>query len=234
MTIDQNEPFESPQPGAGATAAPEEIDEPSAEDVAPRRRRGWRRWAIGAVAVAAIAAGALFVTGRDARGEESDSEAAEGAAGEDGEEDKEKAPIPVEVAVVATGPVASYIAATANLVAEGEVKVLAEVEGRVTRILAAEGDWLDIDERRTFVGWMKARLALDPAALLAKAPRIPTAVFHGLRDDVVPPAHAALQAAVDPANRVGSLEGLDHHFRRPGGPVDADFLKALVDAVSAK
>jgi len=162
MTIDQNEPFESPQPGAGATAVPEEIDEPSAEDAAPRRRRGWRRWAIGAVAVAAIAAGALFVTGRDARGEESAAEAAEGEDGEEGE-DKEKAPIPVEIAVVATGPVASYIAATANLVAEGEVKVLAEVEGRVTRILAAEGDWVAKGRLLAVLDRGDAEIALEKA-----------------------------------------------------------------------
>lgn len=162
MTSDQNEPFEtpeSPEPGALAAAESEEISEPSGDDPpGPRRRRGWRRWAIGAVAVAVIAAGALFATGRVARGEES---AADDAASE--EEKEEKAPIPVEIAVVGTGPVASYIAATANLLAEGEVKVLAEVEGRVTRILAAEGDRVAKGDLLAVLDRGDAEIALEKA-----------------------------------------------------------------------
>ena len=37
-------------------------------------------------------------------------------------EEKEKAPVPVSVAPIATGSVSSYISSTANLVAESEVK----------------------------------------------------------------------------------------------------------------
>jgi hypothetical protein len=37
------------------------------------------------------------------------------------------------------------------------------------RIKAAEGDWLDIDERRTFVGWMKERFRADPVVALKAA-----------------------------------------------------------------
>lgn len=162
MTIDQNEHLqtpESPEPGAHAAADSVETPEPFDEDApAPRRRRGWRRWAIGAVAVAVIAAGALFATNRDARGEEN-ADAEEKAA----EEKDEKAPIPVEIAVVGTGPVASYIAATANLVAEGEVKVLAEVEGRVTRILVAEGDRVAKGQLLAVLDRGDAEIALEKA-----------------------------------------------------------------------
>ncbi|MGD8439285.1 MAG: efflux RND transporter periplasmic adaptor subunit [Holophagae bacterium] len=57
----------------------------------------------------------------------------------EGEDDGEL-PVPVEVAEVATGDISSYITATANLVAEDQVKVLAEAEGRVVRLDVEEGD----------------------------------------------------------------------------------------------
>lgn len=162
MTSDQHEPFEapeSPEPGAPAATDSEETSELSCEDAPPpRRRRGWRRWAIGAIAVAVVAAGTLFATGRVARGEENVADAAEAEKAKE-----EKAPIPVEIAIVGTGPVASYLAATANLLAEGEVKVLAEVEGRVTRILAAEGDWVAKGDLLAVLDRGDAEIALEKA-----------------------------------------------------------------------
>ena len=59
--------------------------------------------------------------------------------GKEGDE-KEKAPVPVSVAAIATAPISSYISSTANLVAENEVKVLSEAEGRVATLLVEEGD----------------------------------------------------------------------------------------------
>lgn len=53
---------------------------------------------------------------------------------------KEKAPIPVRTAAIEPGRVSSYISATANLVPENEVKVLAEWEGRVAKLRVEEGD----------------------------------------------------------------------------------------------
>ncbi len=64
----------------------------------------------------------------------------EAASGDEGEEADEKAPVPVEVAAIEPGSVSAYISSTANLVAEYEVKVLAEVEGRVLTLHAEEGD----------------------------------------------------------------------------------------------
>ena len=58
----------------------------------------------------------------------------------DGEEKDEKAPVPVEIAAIEPGTVSAYISSTANLVAEFEVKVLAEVEGRVLTLHVEEGD----------------------------------------------------------------------------------------------
>ena len=62
--------------------------------------------------------------------------------GEDGEDEDEKAPIPVEVATVESRPVSAYIRSSANLVAENQVKVLSEVEGRVARLEVEEGDFV--------------------------------------------------------------------------------------------
>ena len=76
---------------------------------------------------------------------------------------KEKAAVPVSVAAIATGPVSAYITSTANLVAEDEVKVLAEAEGRVAELLVEEGN-------RVGKGQVLAQLAKDDAEIaLTKA-----------------------------------------------------------------
>ena len=86
-------------------------------------------------------------TGADAKGKDdkkaadagkSDDKKSKKKGDKDGEE-KEKAPIPVSVASVASGAISSYITSTANLVAEDEVKILAETEGRVTGLMVEEG-----------------------------------------------------------------------------------------------
>jgi membrane fusion protein (multidrug efflux system) len=59
---------------------------------------------------------------------------------------KEKAPIPVTVFAAAVGSVSSYLTATANLVAENDVLVLAEAEGRVAELMVEEGDWVESSE----------------------------------------------------------------------------------------
>ena len=79
----------------------------------------------------------------DATGTTADSDAKDGRDGEDGEgdrDDEEKAPIPVEAKAVETGLISSYISATANLVPESEVRILAEWEGRLDRLKVEEGD----------------------------------------------------------------------------------------------
>lgn len=166
MTTDQHEPFETPEPpepaaAAAADSVAHDVDTAAGTTTTLRRRPRWRRWAIGAVAVAAVAAGALFVTGRAANGEERQADAAEEEG--EGEEKDEKAPIPVELATVGTASLASYIAATANLIAEGEVKVLAEIEGRVTRVAVAEGEWVAKGQLLTVLDRGDAEIALEKA-----------------------------------------------------------------------
>ncbi len=58
------------------------------------------------------------------------------------EDSDKKAPIPVEVVRIESGAVSAYINSTANLVAEFEVKVLSEVEGRVRTLKVDEGDFV--------------------------------------------------------------------------------------------
>jgi membrane fusion protein (multidrug efflux system) len=55
---------------------------------------------------------------------------------------KEKAPIPVTIAAVAAAPISSYISSTANLVADNEVKIVSEADGRVERLMAEEGHFV--------------------------------------------------------------------------------------------
>jgi membrane fusion protein (multidrug efflux system) len=89
---------------------------------------------------------------------------------EEGEE--ELTPIPVEVAEISSGPVASYITATANLVPEDQVRVLAETEGRVASLKVEEGDRVmrghvlaSLDRNEAEIALNKARLKQTNALL---------------------------------------------------------------------
>lgn len=103
-------------------------------------------------------------------------------------------------------------------------RILEKERATYARIRGSTEDWLEVDERRTFVGWMRDRFTLDPL----KAGGTPWAVFHGTADEVVPIQDAARWGVVR------QFQGLDHVFRRPGGPVDPAFLKALADEAAAR
>ncbi len=87
-------------------------------------------------------------------------------------EGEDIAPIPVEVTGIELGPVASYITATANLVPEDEVKVLAEAEGRLVRLEVEEGDPVARGEVLAVIDRDEAEIALNKAALRAANARI--------------------------------------------------------------
>ena len=121
-----------------------------------RGKKLWQ-WLSLTVAVLLLAAGTVtMMSVRAARANEAStaednadtSETAEATAdsGEEKEGEEEgddaKTPVPVEVAAVSEGTVSAYISSTANLVAENEVKVLSEVEGRVLTLRVEEGDWV--------------------------------------------------------------------------------------------
>jgi membrane fusion protein (multidrug efflux system) len=95
--------------------------------------------------------------------EDAPAVAKEGAKEGDAKDDakKEKAPVPVSVAPIEVGAVSSYITATANLVAESEVKILAEAEGRVDALNIEEG-------QRAAAGSVLASLVRDDAEFALK------------------------------------------------------------------
>ncbi len=76
---------------------------------------------------------------KDSDAKDSDAKDSDAKDGEEDGED-EKAPIPVEAAAIETGRISSYISATANLVPESEVRILAEWEGRLDKLNVEEGD----------------------------------------------------------------------------------------------
>jgi membrane fusion protein, multidrug efflux system len=82
----------------------------------------------------AIGAGAFFYFNS-----KNNPDAKAAAAAKKKDDSKEKAPVPVNVAAIASAPISSYVSSTANLVAENEVKIVAEADGRVERLLVEEG-----------------------------------------------------------------------------------------------
>ena len=78
---------------------------------------------------------------------------------------EKKTPIPVSVADVAVGPVSSYITATANLVAEDDVKVLAEIDGKIAQVLVEEGAWVTRGQPMAILVRDEAEIALNKTSL---------------------------------------------------------------------
>lgn len=106
-------------------------------ELAPKRRRGWM-WLAGGVGVLVVGG---VIWGQAANGAAPASGQATATAqvdGKDGEK-KEEPAVPVSVIAAETGTIAAYLEASANLVAEQEVQVLAEAEGRVAQLGVEEG-----------------------------------------------------------------------------------------------
>lgn len=123
---------------------------------APASGRRWRRWAIGALGLVMVAAAAFFVTGRTANGDEATAKT-------DDETTEDVEPIPVELARVERGEIAAWITATANMVAEGDVTVVAESEGRVIRVGADEGEWVAKGQALALLDRGDAEMSLEKA-----------------------------------------------------------------------
>lgn len=99
------------------------------------------------LALALAIGGGLMFKSRNAEAADAkagDKKNAASVTGKDGKNGKEngKAPVPVSVASISLAPISSYLSATANLVAENEVKVLSEAEGRVATLLVEEGEFV--------------------------------------------------------------------------------------------
>jgi pimeloyl-ACP methyl ester carboxylesterase len=109
-------------------------------------------------------------------------------------------------------------------------EMLAHQRRLFDRIKASRDDYQEIDERRTFVGWMRDRMTLDPRAALAKVPA-PAILCAGSKDRESTPAQAEALRRARNGVEFRLFEGLDHSFAGPDGRVDAGFLKTLADRV---
>lgn len=135
-------------------------------EILPSRRRRWLlRVTIGvAVAAAVVAAG---LKARGALGPSGvQASSSPSPANKDGKKEKEPAAVAVQAAE--QGSISAYTAATANLVAEDEVKVVAETEGKILRLMVEEGDGVargqtlvQIDPADATLAVQKAQIALQ-------------------------------------------------------------------------
>ncbi|MDX1632207.1 MAG: efflux RND transporter periplasmic adaptor subunit [Thermoanaerobaculia bacterium] len=159
-------------------------------DAEPPKGRRIRRRVIALVAVAVVAVGGFFVvqvangdeekpaneTGEEVSATDSENEKTdEGQKPEDGDaesekEEEEETRIPVEVTDVERDTVAAYIAASANLVPDRDVRVIAEAEGRIEKLLVEEGDRVKAGQPLVRLVQDDTRIALQKAkARLANA-----------------------------------------------------------------
>lgn len=138
----------------------EHVDAPASSEISPvpgelRRRRRAALWIVIALTVASVV-GFYAVHAATSSSAASRKDAKK-------EEKKAKEPVPVSVAAVAPGPVSSCLSATANLVPDNEVQVLTEAEGRVARLLADEGDWIQKGQSLAVLHREDAEIALNKA-----------------------------------------------------------------------
>ena len=131
-------------------------DRPGEPRIAGRSRR--LKWISGIGLVLIVGAGLASYT--LANGGDKSKSAAK-------KDDKQKEPPTVAVQKVEKGTIYAYISATANLVAEQEVQILAEAEGKVVELLAEEGTpvrkgqtLLRIDREASAIAVEKAELGL--------------------------------------------------------------------------
>ena len=150
------------------------------------------------IAVLAIATGTVLWVNAQTTDDQKETEAAEqnaaeetGEAAEDTEEateadaeseEDEEIPVPVEVAAVTSGAIASYISATANLVAEDQVKVLAEAEGRIERLKVEEGDVVSKGQVLAVLVQDEAKIALSKVELRASSAKAELERAQGTHD----------------------------------------------------
>jgi membrane fusion protein (multidrug efflux system) len=125
----------------------------------PRRpRRIWLWSVIGLVVVGAVVGGVLFA--RNANGN--------GGAGKKKNGKQAPAASPVEVAVAARGPIATWLQTTTTLEAQNSAVLVARGQGEVVALLAEEGQWVEKGAVLARLDDTNARLALQRAELAAQ------------------------------------------------------------------
>ena len=142
-------------------------------------RSDWKRFAIPTVVLlllAALGAGGWFFYQSKQKKDETAAVPGDKKKGDE----KEKAPVPVNVADVATAPISSYISSTANLVAENEVKIISEAEGRVETLLVEEGVYVREGQSLATLDRSAARIAVEKASVRARNARVAANRAQGL------------------------------------------------------
>ena len=142
-------------------------------------RSDWKRFAIPTVVLlllAALGAGGWFFYQSKQKKDETAAVPGDKKKGDE----KEKAPVPVNVADVATAPISSYISSTANLVAENEVKIISEAEGRVETLLVEEGMMVRQGQPLATLDRSAAHIAVQKAQVRANNARVAANRAQGL------------------------------------------------------
>jgi membrane fusion protein (multidrug efflux system) len=121
-----------------------------------RNRKRILIWAIVAVVVVAVAGGLFLWKSKNAAAATKTDQKKNGNG-------KEKTPVPVSVASAAVAPISSYTSSTANLLAENEVKVLAEADGRIAQLLVDEGTRVSRGQVLAAINPEDARIAMTKA-----------------------------------------------------------------------
>lgn len=93
------------------------------------------------------------------------------AVASEGEVEEPKAPKPVTVVSVRQGEMSTYLEATANLVAEDRIAVVAERAGRVVRVVPVEGQSVRAGALLVALDGREAALSLSTARIRAKQAR---------------------------------------------------------------
>ncbi len=119
--------------------------------------------------VLALAAGVALGVGGGLFGSVSEAQA---ASAEEDEAEKKKEPANVAVEPVAEGTISSFIAATANLVAEDDVQIVAETEGKATHLYVEEGDYVQKGQKLLQVDPADRQLEVQKAELALRNARI--------------------------------------------------------------
>jgi membrane fusion protein, multidrug efflux system len=141
-------------------------------DRSSRRKTLAMRVLVGLLAIGALAAAGLKVKDGFGPGKVEASSSPGPGEAKDKDKAKEKEPATVAVAAVEMGSISSYVAATANLVAEDEVKVVAEADGKVTRLLVEEGDTVAKGQTLVQIDTADASLAVDKADIAVRNAQI--------------------------------------------------------------
>jgi RND family efflux transporter MFP subunit len=188
------------------------------------------------VAVLAIATGTVLWVSAQSTEEKSDNEAAEQNSSEAVEqeaeneaepEENEEIAVPVEVAEVTTGSIASYISATANLVAEDQVKVLSEAEGRVEKLLVEEGDLVAKGQVLAVLVQDEAKIALSKVELKASNAKAALDRARGTREQGLISAEAFDKLKMD--YDVASQEVAEAEWRLAKTVIRAPFAACVTE-----